>query len=91
MANRMKYGNKIGWLGLFFVFLVAPSQLYKSITTGSVEDVSLPMYLFLWAGLICYLIHAITIKSKVFICSQLVNLVTVTWMIVLLLMYLIGG
>ena len=87
----MKYGDKVGWLGLFFISLVAPSQVYKSITTGSVEDVSLPMYLFLWAGLVCYLIHARRIKAKVFICSQIINLIPVTWMIVLLLMYLIGG
>ena len=70
----MKYW--IGWLGVFCGLFVAPPQLYKIITTGGVSDISLMTYTFLCLALICYLIHAIHIKSKVFITAQSLNLGT---------------
>ena len=68
-------GYWIGWLGVLFGVFVAPPQLYKILTTGGVSDISLLTYIFLCLALICYLIHAIHIKSKVFITAQSINLV----------------
>lgn len=81
----MKFGNAIGWLGIFFVMWVSPLQLYKIITTGQTEAVSVYTYIFLTCGLICYLIHAIHIKSKVFTVAQITNLIPTVWVLVLLL------
>ena len=72
----MKRGYLIGWLGVAFGLLVAPPQLYKIITTGETQAISLLTYTFLCLALVCYLIHAIHIKSKVFITAQAINLVT---------------
>jgi len=72
----MKLGYYVGWLGVFFGLLVAPPQLIKIITTGSIEGISLLTYTFLCCALVCYLIHAIHIKSKVFITAQSINLIT---------------
>jgi uncharacterized protein with PQ loop repeat len=66
----------IGWLGVVFGLLVAPPQLYKIITTGNVQDISLYTYIFLVLAMICYLVEAIRIKSKVFITAQSINLIT---------------
>ena len=68
-------GYWIGWVGVVFGLLVAPPQLYKIITTGGVNDISVWTYTFLCCALVCYLIHAIHIKSKVFITAQSLNLV----------------
>ena len=68
-------GYWIGWVGVMFGLFVAPPQLYKILTTGGVADISLLTYVFLCCALVCYLIHAIHIKSKVFITAQSINLV----------------
>ncbi len=68
-------GYWIGWLGVLLGFLVAPPQLYKIISTGQTEAISLMTYIFLCLALVCYLIHAIHIKSRVFITAQAINLV----------------
>ena len=81
----MKLGYKIGWVGVACGMLVAPPQLYKIITTGEVADISLWTYVFLCCALVCYLIHAIHIKSKVFIVAQSINLVTNTIILIYLL------
>jgi len=82
----MKFGNAIGWLGVGCGFLVAPPQLVKIIQTGGVGDISLMTYLFLVLALFFYLLHAIHIKSKVFITAQAVNLTANIAILILLVM-----
>ena len=72
----MKRGYLIGWFGVLMGLGVAPPQLYKIITTGETQAISLLTYTFLCLALVCYLIHAIHIKSKVFITAQAINLLT---------------
>ncbi|KKL71929.1 hypothetical protein LCGC14_2089980 [marine sediment metagenome] len=83
----MKYGNKIGWLGVLFGLAVAPPQLLRIVMTGQTEAISVVTYIFLLLAMTCYLLHAVHIKSKVFITAQAINL-GVNFVI---LMYLIGG
>ena len=83
----MKHGNKIGWLGVLFGLAVAPPQLLRIVMTGQTEAISVVTYTFLLLAMTCYLLHAIHIKSKVFITAQAINL-GVNFAI---LMYLIGG
>ena len=66
---------------------VAPPQLIRIIMTGQTEAISVVTYTFLILTMVCYLLHAIHIKSAVFITAQSINLV-VNFTI---LMYLIGG
>ena len=75
----------VGWLGVGFGLFVAPPQLVKIIQTGSVGDISVLTYAFLCLALICYLIHAIHIKSKVFITAQSLNIIANGIILVLLL------
>ena len=72
----MKFGYIIGWAGVVFGLGVAPPQLIKILMTGDISGISLITYIFLWCALLCYLIHAIHIKSKVFMVAQSVNLIT---------------
>ena len=83
MKNK-KFGFWIGWLGIAFVATVSPAQLYKILTTGVTDGISVYTYLFLTLGLICYLIHAIHIKSVVFTVAQAVNLIPTAWVLILL-------
>lgn len=78
-------GYWIGWAGVILVMFVSPSQLYKILTTGQTEGISVFTYMFLTAGLICYLIHAIHIKSKVFMWAQIMNLIPTVVVLTLLL------
>ena len=77
-------GYFIGWVGVLFGLFVAPPQLWKIITTGQTEAISLATYTFLCLALVCYLLHAIYIRSPVFITAQAVNLVTNTTILILL-------
>ena len=83
----MKYGNKVGWMGVAFGIFVAPPQLVRIMMTGQTEAISMVTYTFLILAMICYLLHAIHIKAPVFIVAQSINLI-VNFTI---LMYLIGG
>ena len=83
----MKYGDKVGWLGVLFGMGVAPAQLVKIWMTGNTEAISVVTYIFLLIMMVCYLLHAIHIKAKVFITSNIIN-IGVNFAI---LMYLIGG
>jgi len=83
----MKFGYLIGWIGVCFGLLVAPPQLLKIIQTGQTEAISTITYSFLCLALVCYLIHAIHIKAKVFITAQSINLLVN----VAILVYLIIG
>ena len=80
MKNK-KFGFWIGWLGVAFVMLVSPAQLYKILSTGVTEGISIFTYLFLTLGIACYLIHAIHIKSIVFTVAQAVNLIPTAWIL----------
>jgi len=71
----MKLGHLIGWIGVGLGLLVAPPQLIQIISTGETADISIWTYTFLCLALVCYLIHAIHIKSKVFITAQSINIV----------------
>ena len=66
----------IGWAGVFFGLCVPIPQLMKIWKTRSLNDISMGTYIFLVFCLTCYLIHAIYIKSPVFVCAQLLNLCT---------------
>ena len=83
----MKPGYLIGWLGVAFGLMVAPPQLIRILLTGETQAISLWTYLFLVLALTCYLLHAIYIKSKVFIVAQSINLVVNS----IILVYLIGN
>lgn len=75
----------IGWIGVAFGLLVAPPQLWKILKTGETKGISLCTYAFLTCALMCYLIHAISIKDEVFITAQSINLVTnsiILWMLI---------
>jgi len=83
----LNLGNIIGWLGVAFGLMVAPPQLYKIIKYKKVDGISLVTYTFLCCALMCYLIHAIYIKSLVFTVAQSVNLITNA----VILIYLLRG
>lgn len=72
----MDCGYVVGWLGIAFGVAVPLPQLKKIITTRSMKDVSISTYIFLCIAMVCYLSHAIYIKSPVFITAQTVNLTT---------------
>jgi len=69
-------GYLVGWLGVAFGLMVAPFQLYKIIKSQRVDGISLHTYIFLCCALVCYLLHAIYIKSIVFTVAQSLNLIT---------------
>jgi uncharacterized protein with PQ loop repeat len=71
----MELGYIVGYMGILFGLGVAPAQLVKIIKTGKSADISLVTYVFLCLALFCYLLHAIYIKSPVFITAQAINLV----------------
>ena len=85
----MKFGYKIGWVGVAFGLLVAPPQLIKIWMTGTIEGISLITYTFLFLALACYLYHAIHIRSQVFVVAQSINLVSNGAILILLI--LMGG
>ena len=70
----MEIGFVIGWVGVGFGLAVPIPQLIKIIKTKSLADISMGTYIFLVCCLICYLIHAIHIKSPVFTTAQSVNI-----------------
>lgn len=80
----MEFGYIIGWVGVGFGLLVPLPQLIKIIKTKSLKDISLGTYVFLFIALMCYLIHAIYIKSPVFIVAQAVNVTTNSIILILL-------
>ena len=87
----MEFGYIIGWVGVGFGLLVPLPQLIKIIKTKRLDDISLGTYIFLFCCLTCYLIHAIYIKSPVFICAQLFNLTTNSVILALLIRHRIKG
>ena len=87
-------GYLIGWVGVFWGLLVAPPQLWKIIKTGRTDGISLMTYIFLFLALLCYLIHAISIKSPVFVVAQSLNLVTngiILWLLIKARLCALGG
>jgi len=80
----MEFGFIIGWIGVAFGLLVPLPQLIKIIRTKSLSDIALGTYVFLFCCLTCYLIHAIYIRSPVFIVAQAVNLITNSTILMLL-------
>ncbi|MBA7639463.1 hypothetical protein ES703_47121 [subsurface metagenome] len=80
----MEFGYIIGWVGVAFGLLVPLPQLIKIIKTKSLNDIALGTYIFLFCCLMCYLIHAIYIKSPVFIVAQAMNLTTNSIILILL-------
>ena len=81
----MEFGYIIGWVGVGFGLLVPLPQLIKIIKTKSLDDISLGTYVFLFCCLTCYLIHAIYIRSPVFIVAQAVNVTTNSIILILLI------
>jgi uncharacterized protein with PQ loop repeat len=78
-------GLYVGILGLIFGFFVAPAQLFRIIKTKEVKGISLTTYIFLCCAMTCYLLHAISINSPVFVTAQSVNLLTNLIILVLLI------
>jgi len=78
-------GYWIGWCGVAFGLCVPIPQLIKILKTRRLNDVSLGTYTFLVCCLICYLIHAIYIKSVVFTVAQSMNLATnsIIWILLM--------
>lgn len=81
----MDLGYAVGWIGVFFGLLVPIPQLIKILRSGKTSDISLGTYGFLCICLVLYLIHAIYIKSPVFITAQSINLITNSFIFVLLI------
>lgn len=78
-------GYWVGWIGVAFGLFVAPPQLWKIIKTKRTDGISLMTYIFLFLALLCYLIHAIYIKSPVFVVAQSINLTTngiILWLLI---------
>ena len=86
-----EFGFVIGWVGVAFGLLVPLPQLMKMIRTKSLNDIALGTYIFLFCCLTCYLIHALYIKSPVFIVAQSVNLTTNSVILGLLIRHRIKG
>jgi uncharacterized protein with PQ loop repeat len=78
-------GEIIGWCGFCLGAFVAPAQLLRIIKTKEVKGISLTTYIFLVCAMTCYLLHAISIKSPVFVTAQSVNLLTNLIILVLLI------
>ena len=81
----MILGELVGWLGVATGLLVAPPQLLKIIRTKRADGVSTLTYIALVIALTFYLLHAIYIRSPVFITAQSVNLVTNGAILIMLL------
>ena len=81
----MEFGYVIGWVGVGFGLLVPIPQLIKMLKTKRLDGISLGTYVFLFLCLISYLIHAIYIKSPVFITAQSLNLITNGTILILLI------
>lgn len=81
----MDIGYAIGWVGVCFGLLVPLPQLWKIYKTKQLDAISLGTYTFLVMCLSCYLIHAIYLKSEVFMTAQSINLSTngVIWVLLL--------
>ena len=72
----MKLGYWIGWMGVAIGLCVPIPQIVKILNTGEVSGISIGTYILLISCMTCYLIHAIHIKSKVFIVAQSINIAT---------------
>lgn len=72
----MTWEYVIGWIGVGFGLAVPIPQIIKIIRTKSLNDISKHTYIFLCCALVCYLLHAIYIKSLVFTVAQAINLTT---------------
>lgn len=85
MSECFSFGYIIGYCGILFGVAVPIPQLIKIYKTRRLSDVSLGTYTFLVCCLICYLIHAIYIKSVVFTVAQSVNLLTnsIIWILLM--------
>jgi len=85
MSEYLSLGYIVGYCGILLGLCVPIPQLIKIIKTRRLNDVSLGTYTFLVCCLICYLIHAIYIKSIVFTCAQSINLTTnsVIWVLLM--------
>lgn len=66
----------IGWVGVALGLCVPIPQLIKIKKTGMVDGISIWTYAILIVCLVCYLLHAIYIKSLVFSTAQAFNLLT---------------
>lgn len=81
----MILGELIGWAGVVAGLCVAPPQLIKIIKTNSTQGISIFTYSALVLALAFYLLHAIYIRSPVFVTAQAVNLVTNTTILIFLI------
>ena len=70
----MEFGYWVGWLAVALGICVAPFQLYRILKTKTTAGISIATYSFLCAALLGYLLHAVWLRSEVFITAQSVNL-----------------
>lgn len=72
----MDFGYLIGWAGACIGITVPLFQIRKLLKSKDGTGVSILTYISLECALLCYLLHAIYIRSEVFTVIQSVNLCT---------------
>lgn len=81
----------IGWVGVFFGFMVGPAQLVRLLRTHETRGISHVTYYCLVVALAAYFIHALELKDAVFIVSNGVSLVVNLLVLVLLIKWSRNG
>ena len=80
------WGYVAGWVGVALGLGVPIPQLLLILETGEVGNISVGTYSLLVACMICYLLHAIRIRSKVFITAQSINIISNGVILIMLIM-----
>jgi len=81
----MDFGYVIGWVGASIGITVPIFQILKLLKRKDGAGVSILTYVALECAIVCYLLHAIYIKSEVFTVIQSVNLCTNGFILIWLL------
>ena len=81
-----KYSEIFGWLGLLCIQIATIPTIIKGIYGNSVILPSLDMVIFIWVGIVLYLIRNIINKDILYIASNLINLTTQSILLVLVIL-----
>lgn len=76
-----------GFAGMILIQACYLPQLYKTIKTKSVKDLSLPFFIILIVGILFYLIYSILINDVVYMTSNTIGLISPITQIYLILKY----